>query len=165
MRPLVMFYSLTGRTRRVAMRLGERLDAEVVEVSCPRYEGILGRIVLALDFLTRKNAVPTAPHTELNPARAVVVGGPVWGDRLSGPMRSVLSLQLRDHPHVMVFVTCGGMDSLIAAQAPLVEAAECVRHPLQAKVAVTGADMEPDMFESTVDRLVRIFSITGAGRA
>ena len=83
MRSLVLYYSNTGNTRKVAEALASGLGAEMAEVTCGAYLRWYGPLAMAWDIFTRH-----APKIEiLVPPGAVydlvVVGGPVWAAKIA----------------------------------------------------------------------------------
>ena len=75
MRTLIVFYSLTGTTRRMT----EALAAELNEIRCPRYHpGVFG--FWQAGYASRKSKIPEIEPPKHKPSDhdLVVVGGPAW---------------------------------------------------------------------------------------
>jgi len=106
LRAVVVYYSNTGNTRRIAEQIAAQLGAELAEVTCQRYLGWSGPLAMAWDIFTRHIPVvdvvaPTDAEYDL-----VVVGGPVWAAHAAPP---VLSLAGRwPTARKALFVTCSG---------------------------------------------------------
>lgn len=87
---LVVYYSRTGSTARQAETLARRLNADCDEICAgTAYDGPVGLL----------NAAVTAALDAQGPARTsryvrsydhLIVGGPVWGGQLPGPLRRYL---------------------------------------------------------------------------
>ncbi|HEX6612852.1 MAG TPA: flavodoxin [Rhodanobacteraceae bacterium] len=109
-RALIVFYSRTGVTRRVAQSLAKKLDADLLPIEDVRpREGMLGylRSVLEAENATLPDIVPVAFAPE--EYDLVVFGTPVWAGHVSSPMRRFL----HDHaasqaPRIAFFCTFGG---------------------------------------------------------
>jgi len=106
MRTVVVYYSNTGNTRRIAEQIAEQLGAELAEVTCQRYLRWYGPAAMAWDIFTRHIPVVdvVAPvHAEYD---LVVVGGPVWAAHAAPP---ILALAGRwPTARKALFVTCLG---------------------------------------------------------
>lgn len=108
MRILVLSYSYSGNTRKVAKLLAKALGADFGEIACRRYTGWRGPLAMAWDIFTRGRppvdiSVPTDAHYDL-----VIVGGPVWAARAAPPIVTFLAGHGREDRKYGLFVTCGG---------------------------------------------------------
>lgn len=106
MSTLVVYYSNTGNTRRVAELLATKLRAELAEVTCERYLAWYGPLAMAWDVFTRhvpQVTVMVPPHAEFE---TVVVGGPVWAAKAAPPILSLIGHW--PHARKALFVTCSG---------------------------------------------------------
>ena len=90
---LCVYYSRTGRTKRVMEEIGDALDAEVIRIKDPvRRQGWIGWLRCGLDAM-RSDTIPVEgfePHMPLESYRLVIVGTPVWAGRCSSVVRSFL---------------------------------------------------------------------------
>lgn len=107
MRTLVLYYSNTGNTQKVAKALAERLGADLAEITCQTYLAWYRPLAIAWDIFTRHRprvsiVAPKHAHYDL-----VAVGGPVWAARAAPPVMSALEM-LPEADATAVFVTCGG---------------------------------------------------------
>lgn len=90
---LIVYYSETGHTRAVADALDKALDATVERIEAPLFDGRHGfwlfswRLVSALAGLAAKIAPPRHDPAGFD---LVILASPVWGGRLSTPMRGYL---------------------------------------------------------------------------
>jgi hypothetical protein len=88
-RALVVFYSLTGTTRRVAQALAAELGAELEEIRCPEYpprvSSAFGRPGTQAGGARSPEIGP--PERKPSDYDLVVVGGPVWGWNACTPVR------------------------------------------------------------------------------
>lgn len=106
---LIVYYSRTGTTRKVAAELAAMGGWDLERVIDTRSrEGLLGYLRAALDALFER-------HTELAPAQEdpatydfVIVGTPVWNGTVSAPIRSWLSRYAGRLPPLAFFATEGG---------------------------------------------------------
>ncbi len=109
MKTLIVFYSRTENTARLAHKISMLLGADSDRiVSKASYEGWLGYWRGALHSLNdTKVAIEDA---KLPPAQydLVIVGGPVWGARIASPVRTYLRQYGSDFKSTAFFVTQGG---------------------------------------------------------
>ncbi len=92
MAELVVFYSLTGKSRQVAEWLAAGLNAEIEEIveQRPRDFAFRGIFRSGLDSLLRRRS-PIAPMTHREEIYdRVILACPVWGGRIAGPARTWL---------------------------------------------------------------------------
>ncbi len=109
MRAVVVYYSRTGWTRRVAEEVASRLGCEVEAVAPRRsFKGILG-------YLRAGRTAMKGIPVELEPLARdlggydlVVVGTPVWGGTVSSVIRTVLVQNAARLGRVAFLVTSGG---------------------------------------------------------
>lgn len=107
--PLVVFYSRTGHTRRIAYEIAAALDAEIGEIHEPgNRRGPLGYMRSSVEAV-----LGVAPH--LSPNRldlrnrpVVVIGTPIWFWNIASPVRSFLLGHRTRMGRVAFFCTCGG---------------------------------------------------------
>ena len=110
MHALVVFYSLTGTTRRVAQALAAELGAELEEIRCPVYRpGFFG--FWQAGYASWKGKIPEIWPPEHKPSDydLIVVGGPVWGWNACTPVRAYLMREAARLPAVAFLVTVGGV--------------------------------------------------------
>jgi len=108
-KPLVVCYSRTGTTRKVAEAVAEMLDCEIEEISdTKKRSGPLGWLRAARDAALRRKAVIQDVKRDPADYEPVIIGTPVWAFSVSCPVRAFLS-QYRDRlGRVAFFLTTGG---------------------------------------------------------
>lgn len=92
MRTLIVYYSRTGHTKQAALQLASLLDADVAEITCPRY-GIGGFRYLLAGYDSVFGRIPSIEiPTELNDTYdLVILASPIWTSHPSLPIRALLS--------------------------------------------------------------------------
>ena len=138
-RILVVFYSRTGTTRRVAHAVAQSLGAEIEEIAdLKRRTGLFGLFGAIRDALGRRCTPIGEP--DRNPADydIVILGSPVWVGRMSAPVRSYLDRFQGRFKAVAFLCTSGGKNNEIALFADMAEAADCAP---TAVVAMTEAEV------------------------
>jgi hypothetical protein len=106
MRILVVYYTNTGNTRRMAELLAAELQADLAEVTCERYLAWYGPVAMAWDIFTRHLPAVTVMAPPDGGYDYVVIGGPVWAAKAAPPVLSLASHW--PHARKALFVTCSG---------------------------------------------------------
>lgn len=108
-RALVVFYSRTGTTRRVASDLASLLSCEVIELfDVQDRAGITGYLRSLRDVLFPRRTSYGPPLDALTDYDLVVIGTPVWAGSPSAPIRSFLLDHAAELRQIAFFGTCGG---------------------------------------------------------
>ena len=119
MKILVVFYSSSGTTRRVGQAFATQLGADVediqevkprhLDVTEPGGIGKLVKIMLAGAEANLGLSVPILPATH-NAADydLILLGTPLWGSSLPGPVRSYIVKHREQFKAVAFFATCQG---------------------------------------------------------
>lgn len=120
MRSAVVYYSRTGATAAVAWSLATALDADVLEITCPRYRSGWFRYLLAgydsvrgkLPSIGLKKHTPLdsdGPDTgELGGYDLVVLAAPIWTSYPALPLRAFLDGAPSLPDRVALLLTSGG---------------------------------------------------------
>lgn len=158
---LIIYYSRSGTTRRVAQALAELLDCDIepiVEAGNRSRAGVAGFVGSVIEAL-RQHTAPILPHRR-DPAAydVVVLASPVWAWSLSSPMRRYLLDHAARLPAVAFLCTMGGRgsDRAFAAMQQIVGKAP------RATVAFTQADVVADRFRDRLTVFARTLR-TGVG--
>lgn len=153
MRSIVVFYSRSGNTARVAGTLAENLGAEVFEISCSRYgKGAMGYLRAGYDSMSDYlPPIATAPGA-LAPTDLLVVAGPVWGGRPAAPLRAFLKRHPRLPLHVAAVLTHGGS---ALPDAAFSEIEGLARAPLDARLPIRDLDVANDRYGERIRELAQ----------
>lgn len=111
-RTLVVYYSRSGHTKRVAEQIAGALGADLEAIVDPtRRSGVLGYLRSGFEALFDR-PVELAP-SRLSPAsyQLIVIGTPIWNMSVSSPVRAYLLRHRNVLPNVAMFCTCGGSGS------------------------------------------------------
>jgi flavodoxin len=109
MKPLVVFYSRTGTTKKVAEEISRLLGGDIEEIhDLKKRSGIIGFLKSARDARSRK--LTTLETVKNDPAifDIVVIGTPIWAGTLSTPVRTYISQYKGGFRKVAFFCTAGG---------------------------------------------------------
>jgi flavodoxin len=111
MKTLIVYYSRSGRTRKIAEQISLKLKAEIEEIRDHRNrKGIFGFITSGNEaYLGR---VPIIDKLKQDPAHydVVVIGTPIWANHISTPVQSFLQEYKDNLKKVAFFCTSMGSD-------------------------------------------------------
>lgn len=138
-RALVVYFSRTGYTRKIAEEIADRCGADIEAVREARgRSGIFGYLRSAREAL-KKRTVDILPSTKKpGDYDLVILGTPVWASNLSSPIRSYIAAERGRFPRVAFFCTLGGSGAskVLGDMGTL-----CGRKPIAA-LALTDAEIK-----------------------
>lgn len=106
MNVLVVYYSRTGNTRKLAQRIAFAMNAEIDEISdVANRKGIAGYLRSGNEAWFRRAAKIHPSSTRARDFDLVVIGTPVWRVSLSSPVRSYLEEHAPHFRRVAFFCT------------------------------------------------------------
>ena len=106
---LVVYYSRTGHTRRIAQELAARCGGDSEEIRDPTNRaGMFGFLRSALEALRGKPAPIAAATADAARYDLVVLGTPVWASHVSSPMRGFVQAHKVHFKRIALFCTQGG---------------------------------------------------------
>lgn len=156
---LVVYFSRTGYTEKIAERVAEGCGGAVEAVREPRSRlGLLGYIRSASEALNKRPATIRPLLHDPGQYDLVLFGTPVWAGHVSSPMRACLAKYQPSLKRVAFFCTQGGS----GASEVLDEMAEiCGKRP-EATLALNDSEIDEDRFQSKVDHFVRALELPAA---
>jgi flavodoxin len=158
---LVVHYSLSGTTAKVAAEIAAALDAESAPIDdAVRREGPLKFLRAVLETVAR--GLPTV-RIGFNPSDypLVVLGTPVWAGSMASPMRSFLVAHQRELRQVACFCTMAGRGD----RATLREMATLCRKDDAPTFSCAEADVRAGRHRPRLDEFVRTLRALANGRA
>jgi flavodoxin len=116
-RILVVYYSRTGTTGKVARAIRDELGCDIERIAeRGSRRGILGYFRSVFDTVFGRPAVLRALEKDPNDYELVVVGTPVWNASVSTPVRTFLAENRHRIRRVAFFCTYGGTGSARAVR-------------------------------------------------
>ena len=139
MEALVVYYSNTGTTVKLAERIAENLSADKERIICTKnYRGFLGYLRAGYDsFRGNLPQIATVHHQAVD-YDLVVVGAPIWAGQAAPPIRTYLRDNRNQFNRIALFTTAGGSAPPDAPDA-FAEMAKCAG---QASVAELSVSMQ-----------------------
>jgi flavodoxin len=118
---LVVFYSRSGTTRRIAEALSAVLKCDLEEITEPKPRtGFLGYIRSLLEAGCKRPSKILPKKHEVSSYDLVIIGTPVWAWSLSSPVRAYLMATANQLREVAFFCTLGGNGSAFAQMTAIV---------------------------------------------
>lgn len=91
MKTLVVYYSRTGITKKVAEAISKKLDAEIEEIiDLKDRKGVIGFMTAGRDALKGSVTEIKPPAKDKNKYDLVIIGSPVWAGTLAPAVRTYL---------------------------------------------------------------------------
>ncbi len=143
---LVVYYSRTGNTRKLAQAIAAELDCGVEEIIDRKdRSGVLGYLGSGKDALLKKEADLESDRHDPADYDLVVIGTPVWAWSVSVPVRTWLAQHAERLPEVAFFLTTGGTgrEGTFDAMEQLCGKAPLAVLGLKAKVVRKNQHLEP----------------------
>ncbi|WJI10428.1 flavodoxin [Methanobacterium sp. CWC-01] len=110
MKMLVVFYSRTGNTRKVAEELEKVLECDMEEIiDTKNRSGSLGYLRSGRDAMNRKLTVLQDVINDPSSYDLIVIGTPLWAGHVSTPVRTYMHQNQASFKNVAFFCTAGGM--------------------------------------------------------
>jgi flavodoxin len=157
MKALVVFYSRTGTTAKVARSISDGLGCDIEEIVVTENRaGLLGYLMSGMEATFKRPAVIKGTEKDASSYDLVLVGTPIWSVTISSPVRAYLIQNKGRMKGFALFCTSGGIVSGgIADEAGRV----CGTKPL-GFLNIRKADVEADAsvgeVRSFLDGLMRV---------
>mgnify|MGYP001597610113 CR=1 FL=1 len=113
MKSLVVYYSLTGKTRLVAQAIAEALNATLVEIkeTKPRKLGFSVYLLGGFLAVTNRGSKINPIDVGLSQYERVFIGSPIWGSRPAPAINSFIYQTNFEGRSIIPFFTMGGVNS------------------------------------------------------
>jgi flavodoxin len=113
MKALVVFYSLTDKTKLVSQAIAEALNAELVEIeeTKPRKRGFLTYLTGGYAAVTNKGSEISPINVSLKQYETVFIGSPIWASRPTPAVNAFLYANNFEGKSIVPFFTMGGNNS------------------------------------------------------
>ena len=113
MKSLVIYYSLTGKTRLVSQAVAEALNATLLEIkeTKPRKPGPLLYLTGGFAAITNRGSKINPVDLDLKQHERIFIGSPIWASRPAPAINSFIYKTDFEGRSVIPFFTMGGDDS------------------------------------------------------
>jgi flavodoxin len=109
MKILVVFYSRSGNTKKIAESISESLDCDIEEiVDTEKRGGIFGYIKSGYEAFRGKLSKIEDPKNDVSQYDLVIIGTPVWAGKMAVPVRTYITQNHAKFGKTAFFSTAGG---------------------------------------------------------
>ncbi|MEX3007921.1 flavodoxin family protein [Hoeflea sp. TYP-13] len=109
MKSLIVYYSRTGNTARVASALARELNADMFEIHCEQYRGgPLRYLLTGYDSVMGRLPEIEMPRYSAEDYDLLLIGTPVWTSHPSLPVRAFAAARPPLPARIGLFLTYGG---------------------------------------------------------
>ncbi len=110
MKSLVVYYSLTGKTKLVSQVIAEALNATLVEIeeTKPRKPGPLVYLTGGFAAITNRGSKINPIDVDLKQHERILIGSPTWGSRPAPAINSFIYKTNFEGRSIIPFFTMGG---------------------------------------------------------
>lgn len=139
---LVVFYSRTGTTKRIAELVSKSIGCDIEEiVDLKNKSGVIGWLKAGREGAAKKLTKIGETFKDPSEYETIIIGTPVWAGNMSSAIRTWVSLNRKDLKNVAFFVTGGAYNKNIFGD--LIGA--CGKEPL-AKLELKTRDIVENKF-------------------
>jgi len=112
MKKLIVYYSRTGNTKKVAEELANKLDSEAIEIIDEKdRSGGIGWIGAGKDAL-KKNFTTIKPILkDISKYDLIIIGTPIWAGKMTPALRTFIKNYKEKIKNYAVFTTAGSSSS------------------------------------------------------
>ena len=106
MKTLVVFYSMTGITKEIAIHISEELDCDIEEIfDVKTRKGIFGFIKSGIESAFR--IIPKIKEIEVDPEKydLIIIGTPIWAGNMASPVRAYIFQNNENIDNIAFFCT------------------------------------------------------------
>jgi len=156
MKTLIVFYSRTGITKRVAEKMAEKLGADLEELKdLQNRSGVMGYIKSGRDAMSKKFS-DIAP-LEKNPADydLIILGTPTWANNMACALRNYLTQTKGGIKNLACFATQGGS----AANKAVINMAELSGLKSIADLVLTSKEVVKDNYEVKLKEFIKKLAV------
>lgn len=150
MKTLVVYYSRTGTTKKVAEFISSKLNCDLEEiVDVKSRKGVVGWLRSGMEATTNKNASINESKYDLASYDLVIVGTPIWNGRISSPMRTYLNQNKDGLRRVGFFCTHLGSD-----QKAFLEMESKFGKKLIAEISIKRESVENEKYVTEIEHFI-----------
>ena len=152
MKALIIYFSRTGMTRKVAENLKIKLNADIEEIKDPTDRaGVMGYFRCGKESMKKILAPIEDIKSDLTAYDLVIIGTPIWGWNMSSPVRAFATRYADRLPRIAVFCTQGGS----GADKAVTEIETLVGKKSLSSVAINNKEMNTGQFETKLEKFIK----------
>jgi flavodoxin len=148
---LVVYYSRSGNTRRLAREIAEHIGCDIDEI-CPEenYSGVLGFLKSLLHAGLNRHPRIQQPKKEPSDYEVVILGTPVWAGKAAAPVKTYSE----EHKHKISALALFCTKSSSPHEGVFSEVEDILNKKGEAYLAVTRKELDQDCLKSKVKTFI-----------
>lgn len=152
MKSLVVYYSRSGHTAKIARELADALESDIEEIiDTKNRSGILGWLRSGRDAGNKSLTILKDPVNDPVEYDLLVIGTPIWGSHVSTPVRTYIHQNQAKFKEVAFFCTAGG-DKFSETLNDMRELSG--KSPV-ATLGVSGNEIKKGTYESKIQEFIK----------
>jgi len=139
MKTLVVYYSRSGNTKKIAEDISDKIKCEVEEiVDTKNRKGIIGWLISGRDAHSRK--LTSIKEINTDPAKydLVAIGTPIWAGLMAPAVRTYINENKGKFKNVAFFCTCGNSGDIKTFE----DMEDYIGITPASKLTITGKDLK-----------------------
>lgn len=151
MKILIVFYSRTGITKKIAEVLSVKFGAEIEEITDTiDRSGMKGYLISGRDAMKKRLTRLEPIKSNLGEYDMIIIGTPIWGWNMSVPIRTFINEQKNNFKQVAFFCTMGGSGNEKAFS----EMSEILGKNPKATLALKTVEVVKNNFAEKIDKFI-----------
>jgi len=153
MKTLIVYYTRTNFTKKIAEELAQKLGADLEElIDLKNRQGAFGFVIAGKDATTKKLTEIMPINKNLRDYDLVIIGTPVWAGTMSAAMRTFLVHHQDSLKKIACFATQGGKNE----QKVFGEIDKIINEKLLAKTFFVTAEIAQNKCAEKIEEFVRV---------
>jgi flavodoxin len=109
MKTLIVYYSRSGHTAKIAQELADALEGDIEEIiDTKNRSGILGWLRSGRDAMNQSLTILKDPVNDPADYDLLIIGTPIWASHVSTPVRTYIHQNQEKFNQLAFFCTAGG---------------------------------------------------------
>lgn len=155
---IVVYFSRTGRTKNLAREIAQKLNCAIEEIRTPTsYSGFFGYQIALLQAAFKMTPKIKPLQNNLTDYDLVIMGGPVWGGSICGPLRTFMEKYNKDFKNVAFIATQGGN---MVRKNIFEKMKNIARKPPLATLDITERDFKNGLYKNSISSFISKLSLS-----
>ena len=151
MKTLILFYSRTGITKKIAENLTNSLGADMEEVfDTVNRSGVFGYMRAGKDAISKKLTIIKPLIHNLSDYDLIIIGTPVWVGLMATPIRTIITEQKDKIKQVALFCTQGATNT----QGALADMTKLLEKQIVATLEISTKEVVNNNFAEKLNKFV-----------
>ena len=151
MKPLIIYYSRTKTTKKVAESISSQLNCDIEEIiDLKSRKGPIGYIIAGKEAMRKELPKIKVPTNNPQQYDITIIGTPVWGWTISSPIRTYLTRNKDNFKKVAFFCTQGSS----GAESTFKEMEKISRKKPLATLKLTTIEVKNNDYDDKINKFI-----------